>query len=140
MIAYADDNIRFVRATDPLVAVFLQPWLIETDGLNRVQLGALLYERMTRHPEDTFVLLIYVGQELRGFGVAYCRERDVMVWQAGTTHLSREIVDNGLECIKAWARSKGFSRLSTQPSRNFRIWKRRWGFEPANENDVVMEI
>lgn len=131
----------FTRVTDPDVALLLLPWFVEENcNMNRLQLGEELFNRMTDYPEDTLVLLIYYGDELRAFGVAYCRENDVKIWQAGSINLDRQVVDVGFDFIKRWAKSKGRSRITTEPNRNLKIWKRRWGFEPVSEKEVAMEV
>jgi len=143
MIMRAEETqYKFVRAKDPNVALLLLPWFIENGtGMERSELGANLYERMDKCPDETFVILIYRGNDLIAFGVAYCRKDDVFIWQAGSIGRDRRLVDVGFDIIKRWARSKGYCNIITQPNRrNFKIWKRRWGFEQINENDMSLRI
>jgi hypothetical protein len=133
--------MKIQRAIKPEMALLLLPWYVEVNR-TREMIGWELNERMAKQPDDTLVLVAMDNQEkhILGFSACYVRYNDVFIWQARNEKLSRSEVDEVLNSICKWAKSKGFSRIAAMPNRNPKLWKRRWGFSATINNEVVKEI
>lgn len=131
--------MEFLTTQNPEVALTLIPWFVPTTQ-TREDIYLELIDRLTHTPDETFVCLVLDGDLIKGMAVAYCRLRDVFIWQARSEGLRPRFVDMAFERICDWAKSKGFNRITGMPNRAKKIWQRRWGFEELNETEVYKEI
>ena len=133
--------MKFLTTKNPEAALILMPWLVPVTQ-SREDIYLELRERLTDNPDETFVCMIVDGDLIKGMAVAYCRYKDVFLWQARkAADLSNKMVDKAFEKIKEWARSKGFDRISAISSRPTRSYTRRWGFvESEIQGEIVLEI
>jgi len=134
--------MRFWITKNPRVALILVPWFIEHDQ-SREEIYLELRHRLTYNADETFVCLAIENDLIKGMTIAYCRSRDVFIWQAITEKgVPHGIVDIAFQGIGYWAKSKGYNRISGIPNRTRKIWERRWGFQKSKENksEVFKEI
>jgi hypothetical protein len=119
-----------IRATDPMVSVYLLPYFMEND-MHRIDIGTELFDRMTFKPDETLVLLSLEGINVMFFLVAYKTEDSVFIWQAranGHCEENKQILDAATE----WSKSIGVNKLAFSSPRAKAIC-RRWGFVQDGE-------
>ena len=134
--------MRFLIVQNPDMALVLVPWFVPVDQA-REDIYLDLIHRLKYNPDETFVCLAIENDLIKGMVIAYCRIKDVFIWQVRTSKdVSRYIVDLVFNGVCHWARSRGFNRVSTVPNRAKKIWQRRWGFRESEENklEVFKEI
>ena len=118
----------------------LLPWFIEGKE-TREEIFLQLYNRLEQDPDNTFVLIAMEGEYCHGFMAAYCREDDVLLWQARTRSPFDELYpdkaniyeynDKAFEILFEWAASKGKKIVSAicHEKRTESLVMRRYGFK-----------
>lgn len=130
----------YIETKNPEVALTLMPWFL-TNEQSREDTYLELSERLEENPDETFVCLVLDDKIIKLMAIAYCRYKDVFVWQARkSADLSSKMVDKVFDKLKDWARKKGFNRISTIPAKPKKVIYRRWGFEDSINNEVVLKI
>lgn len=133
--------MKYLVTKNPEIAGVLVPWFVISHGQTRDSMFRELVERLVCWPEETFVCLAVKADKIKGFVVAYCRDRkDVFLWQARSEGMSRNEVDVAFNSIEKWAKGIGIRRLIAAPNRALKLWCRRWGFSQLNEEEVYKEI
>jgi len=120
----------------------LVPWFVP-ENQTREDIYLELIDRLTNTPDETFVCVVIEDDLIKGVAIAYCRDKDVYIWQTRSDNgMSSDAVDRVLGGMKCWAKSKGYNRLSAGPNRARRVSKRRWGFQESQDNkrEVYLEI
>lgn len=137
--------MRFFIAKNPIWSLLLIPWLVpcSVGGQTIGEMYLDLRNHMEDEPDRTFVCICIERDRVRGITIAWCREHDVLIWQASSDRqVPGNVVDHAFRGILHWAKSMGFNRVSGVPNRARKIWQRRWGFRPSETNDqeVFVEI
>ena len=132
--------MRFWLPKNPDVALMLVPWFVPC-GQCVEDMMLKLYDRLKYTPDDTFVCMVIEDDLIKGVVIAYCRARDVFIWQARNQGLTWATVDRVLDGLCRWAKAKDFDRITTMPNRAAKLWERRWGFrQQENSNMLYKEI
>ena len=119
-----------IRATDPMVSVYLLPYFVEGD-MHRIDIGTELYDRMAFKPDETCVLLSIENYNVMFMLVAYKDNDSVFIWQARANNYCKEN-QQILDAVTEWSRSLGIHKLSFSSPRAKAICK-RWGFVQDGE-------
>lgn len=131
--------MRFWITTNPRVAYVLVPWYVPVDQ-NIEDVFLDVYERLRDTPEETFVCLAIADDMIKGMIVAYCRYKDVFIYQARSQGLASKYVDRVFEGLCHWARGKGYKAITAAPRRkgNTKPYERRWGFQGLPDTPMMM--
>ncbi len=133
--------MNYVVTKNPEVAGVLVPWFVLSHGQTRASVLRELVERLVCWPEETFVCLAVEADKLKGFTVAYRKDRtEAFMWQARSEGMKRNEVDVAFASVEKWAKGLGIRRLVAAPNRALKLWCRRWGFTKLNEFEVCKEI
>ena len=129
----------FYLPKNPNIALMLVPWFVPVN--QKIEDMMLeLHGRLTSDPDDTFVCIAIEDNLIKGVVIAYCRARDVFIWQARNQGLTWATVDRVLDGLCRWAKAKDFDRITTMPNRAAKLWERRWGFRQQDSNILYKEI
>ena len=134
--------MRFWVTKNPKVALMLIPWFVPNNQ-TREEIYLELIDRLTDSPDETFVCVAIEDDLIKGMAVAYCRDKDVFIWQARSDNgMSQEMVDRALGGLAIWAKGKGYDRVVTGPNCSREVFARRWGMKASkdNEKEVYLEI
>lgn len=130
--------MRLWNCKDPDISLKLLPWYVAGDKYE-LDIGWELHERLKENPDDTFCCIAIENNRIQAFVVAYCRQKNVFIWQAKARsgfNYSQTIF-NGLVL---WARGKGRKKLKANSSRRSRAIKREWGFTDSKNNEIERRI
>jgi len=132
--------MRFLKADNPNVALYLLPWFVPTNQ-NPLDMLTDLHERLTNKPEDTFCLIALKGRIVQAVLIAYRRKKDVFIWQAHARKGFKysKMIFNGLIY---WARGKGLRRIKANVSerRNREMYTRRYGFRCKRNKELYLNV
>lgn len=136
--------MRITKTTNPLSAIELMPLYVELPDFDRKALAGNLFVQLSNKPDETLVLVLLDDDNaLKGLAVAYERpdSQDTRIWQASAVSgVEKKWVDIMLGMILGWSKAKGYKKVSGETNRSAKLWKRRWGFDIIDENEVVLEI
>ena len=133
--------MQIVKTSNPDAALALLPLYVEVDGMDRKALAEQLYIRLCNQPDDTLVIALTESNFPVGFAVAYADEKEVSIRQAYCLPtVDKRWVDISLGVIIGWAKIKGFNKITGKPNRTAKLWKRRWGFEIADDGSVYKTV
>lgn len=131
--------MQFIKTDNPEVALILVPWFVPLNQTAE-DIYLELRERLEDDPEETWVGLLVEGDKIKLMGIAYCRERDVFIWQARKEKgVTSEQVDAVFDRLKEWTKEQGFDRISAIPNRDYKAFTRRWGFQ-TNNGEIYLEL
>ena len=131
--------MKIIETKVPSVALTLLPWFVPINQ-SREDIYLELAHRLETTPEDTLVIICMEGEMVKGMMIAYCRYKDVFLWQVRrAADLSRTFVDKAFGIIKEWTRRKGFNHIAAITNRS-RALQRKWGFQPSANNEMILEI
>lgn len=133
--------MEFIVTKNPEVARILIPWYVLSHEQTRESIFRELVERLVCWPEETFVCLAIEAKKIKGFTIAYMRDKkDVFMWQARSEGMKRDEVDIAFDKVEHWAKGLGIKRLIAAPNRALKLWIRKWGFKKLSEFEVYKEI
>lgn len=121
------------RAKNPVIIKHLRPFFIEDGAFNRDVIAKELFDKMVSIPDKIFVVIIFEGDELRGFGIAWVPINREYVWLAqawSKPGSDRDYGEEAINMIKQWAVSAhNLHEMRFETNRNPKAIERVWGFK-----------
>ena len=132
--------MEVIRTSNPDAAFALLPFYVP-DNQTREQIAEELFARLCNAPDDTLLVVGRENNKIKFMSISYVHDDEVFCWQAyHDKTVSRKWVDLVFGMIQGWAKVKNKKRITAIPNRNPKLWKRRWGFDIAEDNSVYKEI
>ena len=125
-----------------MIAAKLIPWFVPTETESRVQIASELAQRLEQKPDETLCLVAIERNITRAIVVAHVSEKhrkSVWLWQSQAEpgfRYSKLMFD----ALKQWSRVKGAKEVRMGPQEHEKAFRRRWGFEDANNNEMRLRL
>lgn len=126
--------MKILRVTKPSAVSLIEDNLLGDYNLSKEDLAASLRAMLGEHPDDTFVLFAYEGEEVKAFLIALSEpEADWVALVQGWSTVPAKTWKSMFLRLCLWAEAKGKEFIRAETSRSMDVFLVDFGFQELSK-------